>query len=161
MARSLYCHSDDLSPQTESDARIRRYSASGRGRSSPTDARKKLLRLILHGSAASAGFEVERSDLDILAIIKGPLTPMHRATLGQAMLSVSNDPHPSEFSMVREQELQKWEHPCEHQFPVPSSITAKTCGSSFLKVGTTHGLPGQWCTAFEERRDRMVSQTQD
>lgn len=32
-----------------------------------------LLGLILHGSAASAGFEVERSDIDVLAIINGEL----------------------------------------------------------------------------------------
>lgn len=77
---------------------------------------KTLLGLILHGSAASAGFEVERSDLDVLAIIDGQLTPLQRETIGKAVLSISNEPHPLEFSVVSEQDLDKWTHPCKHQF---------------------------------------------
>ena len=77
---------------------------------------KSLLGLILHGSAASAGFEIERSDLDVLAIIDGQLTPMQRETIGEAILLISNEPHPLEFSVVAQQDLDKWVHPCKHQF---------------------------------------------
>lgn len=75
-----------------------------------------LLGLILHGSAASAGFDDERSDLDVLAIIDGPLTPMQRETLGKTMATISNDPYPLEISIVEEQDLDKWVYPCKHQF---------------------------------------------
>lgn len=72
--------------------------------------------LILHGSASSAGFEVERSDLDVLAIIDGQLTDQHRRTIGNGILEISSEPHPLEFSIVTEQDLQHWTHPCSHQF---------------------------------------------
>ncbi len=75
-----------------------------------------LLGLILHGSAASAGFEVERSDLDVLAIIDGQLTRMQRESIGKGMLSISNEPHPLEFSVVAKRDLDNWSHPCIHQF---------------------------------------------
>lgn len=77
---------------------------------------KSLFGLILHGSAASAGFEIERSDLDVLAIIDGQLTPMQRETIGKAILVISNEPHPLEFSVVEKRELDNWSHPCKHQF---------------------------------------------
>jgi len=76
---------------------------------------KSLLGLILHGSAASAGFEFERSDLDVLAIINGQLTPTQRETIGNGILSISNEPHPLEFSVVGKQELDNWLHPCKYQ----------------------------------------------
>ncbi len=75
-----------------------------------------LLGLILHGSAASAGFEVERSDLDVLAIIDGQLTQIQRESIGKGVLLISNEPHPLEFSVVAKRDLDNWSHPCIHQF---------------------------------------------
>lgn len=77
---------------------------------------ESLLGLILHGSAASSGFEIERSDLDVLAIVDGQLTPLQREKIGKAILLISNEPHPLEFSVVAKQDLDKWVHPCKHQF---------------------------------------------
>lgn len=77
---------------------------------------KSLLGFILHGSAASSGFEIERSDLDLLAIVDGQLTPLQQETIGKGLLLVSNKPHPIEFSVIGKQELDNWSHPCTHQF---------------------------------------------
>ncbi|NKB31471.1 MAG: DUF4111 domain-containing protein [Pseudomonadales bacterium] len=77
---------------------------------------KSLLGLILHGSAASAGFEVERSDLDVLAIIDSELTHMQHQTVGEGMLWISNEPHPLEFSIIVKEDLDNWSHPCKHVF---------------------------------------------
>lgn len=75
-----------------------------------------LLGLILHGSAASAGFEIERSDLDVLAIVDSELTPLQRETIGKGILLLSKEPHPLEFSIVAKLDLDNWSHPCNHLF---------------------------------------------
>jgi len=77
---------------------------------------KSLLGLILHGSAASSGFEVERSDLDVLAVVDNDLSPMQLQTIGQGILLISNQPHPLEFSIVSKADLDNWSHPCNHMF---------------------------------------------
>jgi len=77
---------------------------------------KSLLGLILHGSAASSGFEIERSDLDVLAIIESELTPTQAQTIGQRILLISNQPHPIEISIVKKAHLDKWSHSCCHLF---------------------------------------------
>jgi len=77
---------------------------------------KSLLGLILHGSAASAGFEIERSDLDVLAIVDSQLTPLQCETIGEGILLLSNEPHPFEFSIVGKVDLDNWSHPCNHLF---------------------------------------------
>ena len=52
----------------------------------------------------------------MLAIIDGHLTETQRETIGKAILLISNEPHPLEFSVVAEQDLDKWVHPCKHHF---------------------------------------------
>lgn len=75
-----------------------------------------LLGLILHGSAATAGFDAERSDLDLLAIVQSPLTPTQYEALGKGIVQISNAPHPIEFSIVAKENLDSWSHPCRHLF---------------------------------------------
>jgi len=72
--------------------------------------------VILHGSAASAGFEPDRSDLDVLAIVNGDADKWQLAQVGKGILMISSDPHPLEFSIVSHQALMNWQHPCPHMF---------------------------------------------
>ncbi len=72
--------------------------------------------VILHGSAATSGFDPARSDLDILAIVTETLTPDDQRALGVGLLAISGDPHPLEFSIVTEHDLARWSHPCAYAF---------------------------------------------
>ena len=74
-----------------------------------------LLGILLHGSATTSGFDVERSDLDVLTIIDDQLTPQQCEAIGKGLLMVSNAPHPIEISVVAQQDLDDWSHPCKHQ----------------------------------------------
>jgi streptomycin 3"-adenylyltransferase len=72
--------------------------------------------VILHGSAASAGFEPDRSDLDVLAIVNADPDRFELARVGKGILMISGDPHPLEFSIVSRHALMNWQHPCPHLF---------------------------------------------
>ena len=72
--------------------------------------------VILHGSAATSGFDPARSDLDILAIVTETLTPDDQRALGVGLLAISGAPHPLEFSIVTEHDLARWSHPCAYAF---------------------------------------------
>ncbi len=54
--------------------------------------------VILHGSAATAGFEPGRSDLDVLVIVSGNPGREELAQAGQVFLTTSGNPHPLEAS---------------------------------------------------------------
>ena len=72
--------------------------------------------VILHGSAASAGFEPDRSDLDVLAVVNADPKEQELAQVGKGILLISGDPHPLEFSIVSNHALVNWQHPCPHLF---------------------------------------------
>ena len=72
--------------------------------------------VILHGSAASSGFEPDRSDLDVLAVVKADPEKQDLAQVGKGILMISGDPHPLEFSIVSYHALVNWQHPCPHLF---------------------------------------------
>lgn len=78
----------------------------------------RLSGVILHGSAASAGFDVNRSDLDVLAIVDTDLGSdpdlQALAEVGRSLLKISNDPHPLECSIVSQASLVNWQHPSPH-----------------------------------------------
>ena len=81
------------------------------GQSLPT-----LRGVILHGSAASSGFEPGRSDLDVLAIVDADPDAQELGQVGEGILKISGDPHPLEFSIVSHDALVSWQHPCPHIF---------------------------------------------
>lgn len=81
-----------------------------------TELADTLLGILLHGSAATAGFYVDRSDLDLLAIVVRPLVQPERDQIGAGLLAISNSPHPIEISIVSQAALDSWNHPCAHQF---------------------------------------------
>ncbi len=71
--------------------------------------------VILHGSAATSGFESTRSDLDVFAIVdKRDLDHQEMSQVGTGILAISGDPHPLEFSIVARHSLVNWQHPCPH-----------------------------------------------
>ena len=70
--------------------------------------------MILHGSAASSGFDPARSDLDVFAIVDEKLDEKQFARVGSVILSISGDPHPLEFSIVTLDSLVNWKRPCPH-----------------------------------------------
>ncbi|XOV88807.1 MAG: aminoglycoside adenylyltransferase domain-containing protein [Pseudomonadota bacterium] len=70
--------------------------------------------VILHGSAASSGFEPTRSDLDVIAIVDNSLDNQQLLQVGTGILQISGAPHPLEFSIVSLDALTNWRHPCPH-----------------------------------------------
>lgn len=72
--------------------------------------------VVLHGSAATAGFEPQRSDLDVLAIVSSNPGEPELAELGDGVLMISGDPSPLEISIVSRGALENWQHPCQHLF---------------------------------------------
>ncbi len=70
--------------------------------------------VILHGSAAMAGFEPGRSDLDVLVIVNCDPGSEELAQSGQAFLTMSGNPHPLEASVIVMSDLKNWRHPCPY-----------------------------------------------
>lgn len=70
--------------------------------------------VILHGSAATTGFEPARSDLDVLAIVTGEPDSEELRQAGREILAISCHPHPAEISIVSSRNLTEWRHPCPH-----------------------------------------------
>lgn len=72
--------------------------------------------VVLHGSAATAGFDPHRSDLDILVIVDVDQAHAKLAYLASGLLDLSNRPHPIELSIVTQRALERWVHPCPYLF---------------------------------------------
>lgn len=70
--------------------------------------------VILHGSAATSGFDANRSDLDVFAIVDCDPELHQLAQAGAGILQISNAPHPLEFSVISMRHLECWKHPCPH-----------------------------------------------
>ena len=87
--------------------------------------------VILHGSAATSGFDPARSDLDILAIVAQALTPDEQRVLGVGLLAISGDPHPLELSIVTEHDLAHWSHPCAYAFHFSESLCSAFAAGCF------------------------------
>jgi streptomycin 3"-adenylyltransferase len=75
-----------------------------------------LVGIYLHGSLAMGCFNPQRSDLDLLVLIRRTLTPRSRVAIARALLSLSNSPAPVELSVLTRADLQPWRHPCPYDF---------------------------------------------
>jgi predicted nucleotidyltransferase len=79
-----------------------------------------LLGLYLHGSAVAGGLR-PGSDLDLLAVVAGPLSSEQRSDLVRGLLGLSGrgDPsgrsRPLEVSVVRADQLRPWRYPPEQE----------------------------------------------
>ena len=70
-----------------------------------------LLGVYLHGSLALGCFDPRRSDLDLLVVLRKPLTLPARRAVYEGLLSLSNSPHPIEISVLQPEDLHPWRHP--------------------------------------------------
>ncbi len=93
--------------------------------------------VILHGSAASSGFEPDRSDLDVLAIVNAVPEHHELARVGRGVLLISQDPHPLEFSIVCRNALENWQHPCPHVFHFGEDHRERFESAQFLPLSPT------------------------
>src|SRR5262249_12076624 len=70
-----------------------------------------LVGIYLHGSLAMGGFNAAASDIDLLVVTDGGLSPQARHSLIGLLLSISGNPHPVEISFLRQSYLVPWQYP--------------------------------------------------
>jgi streptomycin 3"-adenylyltransferase len=87
--------------------------------------------IVLHGSAATSGFDPARSDLDLLVIVTRVLSPGQCQALGTALLRISGRPHPVELSVVTQAALAQWTHPCPYEFHYGESQRVRFAAGHF------------------------------
>jgi predicted nucleotidyltransferase len=77
---------------------------------------ENLLGIYLHGSLAMGCFHPERSDIDLVAVVRGGLTVRARRLLAGLLLNLSGEPRPLEIHVLREPDLARWRHPFPYDF---------------------------------------------
>lgn len=75
-----------------------------------------LIGAYLHGSLAMGCFNPERSDLDLLLVVRDSLSPQMKLDLARLCLERSGQPSPMELSFVRQAGLQPWQYPTPYEF---------------------------------------------
>ncbi|MGD6873486.1 aminoglycoside adenylyltransferase domain-containing protein [Sutcliffiella horikoshii] len=78
--------------------------------------KENFLGLYIHGSLAIGGFNRDRSDVDLLAVVKDSLDIATQAELAKSLLAISNDPYPIEISFLTQKQLESWVHPSPYEF---------------------------------------------
>ena len=76
----------------------------------------ELLGVYLHGSLAMGCFNPQRSDVDVLALARGPLPPGARPRLARLLLRLSGVPNAIELSVLSQPGLVPWRHPAPYEF---------------------------------------------
>jgi streptomycin 3"-adenylyltransferase len=74
------------------------------------------LGIYIHGSLAIGGFNPNRSDVDLLVVLKNSLDIATQCKLAKFLLANSNDPYPIEISFLTQNQLNNWTHPCPYEF---------------------------------------------
>lgn len=72
--------------------------------------------IYIHGSLAIGGFNPDRSDVDLLVVVKHSLNISTQCELAKFMLANSNDPYPIEISFLTQTQLESWAHPSPYEF---------------------------------------------
>ena len=101
------------------------------------DALPSLEAVVLHGSAAMAGFEPGRSDLDVRGVVRGQPGNDELAATAQAFLTVSGNPHPLEVSVVSLGDLEDWRHPYTCLLHFGEEERERFASGSFAPRGAT------------------------
>jgi streptomycin 3"-adenylyltransferase len=70
----------------------------------------------LHGSLAMGCFNPERSDLDLLFVVRDSLSPQMKRDFARLCLERSGQPSPMELSFVRQATLRPWQYPTPYEF---------------------------------------------
>lgn len=78
--------------------------------------KENFLGLYIHGSLAIGGFNPDRSDVDLLVVVKNPLDIATKCKLAEFLLANSNDPYPIEISLLTQKQLENWVHPSPYEF---------------------------------------------
>ncbi|HKU66586.1 MAG TPA: aminoglycoside adenylyltransferase domain-containing protein [Candidatus Baltobacteraceae bacterium] len=79
---------------------------------------EKLAGLYVHGSLATGAFHRERSDIDLIAVTRGKLTPALREALALALVQLSDArpvPGDIEVSVIQERYARAFEHPMPYE----------------------------------------------
>jgi streptomycin 3"-adenylyltransferase len=95
----------------------------------------------LHGSLAMGGFNLARSDIDMLVVTRQGLGDTWRA-IAKLVLKISGNPNPLEMSCLRESYLHPWQYPTPFDFHFSEDWREKTAqalqgGQSGLWSGST------------------------
>lgn len=77
---------------------------------------ENLIGIYLHGSLALGGFNPQRSDIDLLIVVRTSLTPDTKREIARLVLRTSRKPHPLELSILREGDLHPWKYPTTFDF---------------------------------------------
>ncbi|WP_079480083.1 aminoglycoside adenylyltransferase domain-containing protein [Halobacillus salinus] len=72
--------------------------------------------LYIHGSAVTAGFVPDRSDIDVLVVTIDSLNDNQRKELTNFFLGLSDSPYPIEISIITKDSLRSWSHPSTYEF---------------------------------------------
>lgn len=75
-----------------------------------------LVGLYLHGSLAMGCFNPAGSDIDLIAVIEGGLSPEGALALARRFLALSGHPSPLEFHLLRRADLAAWRFPTPFAF---------------------------------------------
>lgn len=75
-----------------------------------------LIGIYIHGSLAMGGFNPNSSDIDILVVTNNPMTVETKRELAKFFLMYSNSPYPVEISVLNNEQLKDWQHPCPYDF---------------------------------------------
>lgn len=78
---------------------------------------ERLTGVYLHGSLAMGCFNPVSSDVDLLVVVREPLSLMDKAAIGQELLRLSDmtPEHGIEMSIVTRQILCNFHHPCSYE----------------------------------------------
>jgi predicted nucleotidyltransferase len=75
-----------------------------------------LVGVYLHGSGATACFNPNRSDIDLLVVARQGLSPEQRRAVAELLLGRSGAPYPVELTLLTTQQLHPWRHPTPFEF---------------------------------------------
>lgn len=71
----------------------------------------KLVGVYLHGSLAMGCFNPDRSDVDVLVVVRERMPTAPRRRIAEVLLTLSGNPAPIEISVLAWDDLHPWRHP--------------------------------------------------
>jgi streptomycin 3"-adenylyltransferase len=88
----------------------------------------KLAGLYVHGSLATGAYHRERSDIDLITVTSGKLSPAFRESVARTLVQLSDArpvPGDIEVSVVQERYARSFEHPMPYEVHYSSALHAK------------------------------------
>jgi len=75
-----------------------------------------LIGFYIHGSLAMGGFNLNSSDIDVLAVTNKSMTVDVKRALAKLFLTYSSSPYPVEITFLNKEQLREWQYPCPYDF---------------------------------------------